>query len=159
MTTTTDNKALIITRVFDLPVNKVWDAFTKPEECKKWWGPKGYTCPSASIDLKVGGKYLHCMRSPEGVDMWSTGTYKEIIPQKKLVCTDSFSDEKGNIIPAADLNMPGNWPLELLVTLTFEEVNGKTKMTLDHKGLPPEILEDCEKGWQQCFDKLEENIK
>lgn len=150
---------LVITRIFDLPVNKVWKAWTEPESCKKWWGPKDFTSPYCTINLKVGGKYLSCMRSPDGTEFWSTGVYKEIIPHKKLVFSDSFSDEKGNIIPAADLNMPGDWPLELLVTVTLEETGEKTKMVLQHVGLPPESYDDCQTGWQQSFDKLEENLK
>jgi uncharacterized protein YndB with AHSA1/START domain len=151
-------KELTLTRVFNLPVSKVWAAWTDPETCKKWWGPKDFTCPYSAIDLKVGGKYLSCMRSANGDEYWSTGTYKEIIPNKKLVLTDSFSDNKGNVIPASELNMPGEWPLELQVTITLEENDGKTKMTLKHEGLPPEMLSDCETGWQESFDKLE-NLK
>jgi uncharacterized protein YndB with AHSA1/START domain len=167
MTTTSKTKktaepgkqVLFITRIFDLPVNKVWAAWTEPESSKKWWGPKDFTCPYCSIDLKVGGKYLSCMRSPQGDEFWSTGVYKEIIPHKKLVSSDSFSNEKGDIIPASALNMPGNWPLELQVTVTFEQTAGKTKMVLEHVGLPPEIYDDCQTGWQQSFDKLEKNLK
>ena len=154
-----DQKVLEISRVFNLPVNLVWKAWTEPESFKKWWGPNGFTCPYSAIDLRVGGKTLSCMRSPQGDEFWSTGIYKEIIPFEKLVCTDSFSDDKGNFIPASDLNMPGNWPSELLITVTFEEVEGKTKMLLKHEGLPPEMYEDCQTGWQQSFDKLEENVK
>ena len=153
------NKALEISRVFDLPISIVWKAWTESEMCKKWWGPKDFTCPYSAIDLRVGGKTLSCMRSPQGDEFWSTGVYKEIILFKKLVCTDSFSDEKGNVIPASDLNMPGNWPLKLLITVTFEELNGKTKMLLIHEGLPPEIYDDCQTGWEQSFDKLEKNVK
>ena len=155
----TDQKPIIITRTFDLPINKVWQAWTEPESCKKWWGPKDFTCPYCSIDLKVGGKYLSCMRSNDGTEFWSTGVYKEIIPYKKLVCSDSFSDDKGNIISASDLKMPGNWPMELLITVTFEETGGKTKMVLNHVGIPPEIYDECIKGWEQSFDKLQENLK
>lgn len=156
--TATVQKVLNITREFNLPIDKVWSAWTEPESFKKWWGPKGYTCPYSAIDLKVGGKYLNCMRSPEGDEFWNTGVYREIITFKKLVYTDSFSDDKGNIIPASELNFPGEWPLELLVTVTFEEDGGKTKMSLDHEGLPPEIFEDCRNGWQESFDKLEKNV-
>lgn len=152
-------KTLNITRTFDLPITKVWQAWTEPESCQKWWGPKNFTCPFCAIDLNVGGEYLSCMRSADGSDFWSTGVYKEIIFHKKLVCTDSFSDEKGNIIPASDLNMPGDWPLELLVTISFEEVEGKTRMLLKHEGLPEEMYNDCQMGWEQSFDKLEENFK
>lgn len=159
METTTEKQDLVITRVFDLPVEKVWRAWTEPETCKKWWAPKDFTCPYCSINLITGGKYLSCMRSNDGKEYWSTGVYHEIIPFKKLVLSDSFSDEKGNIIPAKDLGMPGNWPLELMITVIFEEAEGKTKMVLRHEGLPPEIFEDCKIGWNQSFDKLEENIK
>ena len=152
-------KTINITRIFDLSPDKVWKAWTEAESAKKWWGPKDYTCPYSYIDLKEGGKYLNCMRSPEGIEYWSTGVYQEIIPYKKLVFTDSFSDEKGNIIPATDLKMPGNWPMELLITVKFEETGGKTKMELEHVGIPPEMYEECQTGWQQSFDKLQENLK
>ncbi|NEU07190.1 hypothetical protein GZH53_02595 [Flavihumibacter sp. R14] len=146
---------LLITRTFNLPVRTVWQAWTDPETLKKWSGPKDYTCPDAFIDLRVGGKYLSSMLSPEGHKFWSTGEYKEIVPNKKLSMTDSFSDEHGNIVAAADLNMPGDWPLDLTITVNFEESDGKTVMNLRHEGLPAEILEDCKTGWQQSFDKLE----
>jgi len=152
-------KILNISRQFNLSIDRVWKAWTEPASCEKWWGPKGFTCPYCSIDLKIGGKYLSCMRSAEGDEFWSTGVYKEIIPYKKLVYSDSFSDDKGNIIPASAYNMPGEWPMELLVTITFEETGEKTKMLLQHEGLPPEIYDDCEKGWQESFDKLEENLR
>ncbi len=157
--TAINQKPINITRTFDLPVNKLWQAWTEPESMKKWWGPKDYTCPFCKIDLKPGGKYLSCMRSKEGTEFWSTGTYQEIIPQKKLVLTDSFSDEKGNVISASDLNMPGKWPQELLVTVTFEQTGGKSKMALEHVGVPPEMYDECILGWEQSLDKLEENFK
>ena len=76
------------------------------------------------------------MRSPDGKDFWSTGTYKEVVKPERLVMTDSFSDSKGNVVPASTYGMPGNWSLELQVTVTFEEQDGKTKMTLHHTGFP-----------------------
>jgi predicted 3-demethylubiquinone-9 3-methyltransferase (glyoxalase superfamily)/uncharacterized protein YndB with AHSA1/START domain len=154
----TNSQVLNISRQFNLPVDKVWQAWTDPETFKKWCGPKDFICPHSSIDLKVGGKYLNCMQSAQGEKFWSTGVYREIVPNRKLVCTDSFSDEHGNVKSASDLNMPGDWPLELLVDLTFEEKDGKTMMHLRHEGLPTEMLEECKNGWQQSFDKLENNV-
>lgn len=152
-------KAVTIKRTFDLPITTVWQAFTDSEKMKSWWGPAGFTCPSSTIDLKPGGKYLHCMRSPEGQDFWSTGIYKEIIPYQKLVCTDSFSDEKGNIISASELGMPGEWPRELLVTVTFKETNGKTEIDILQESIPVEMFDDCITGWQQSLDKIEKKLK
>jgi uncharacterized protein YndB with AHSA1/START domain len=146
---------LSITRVFKAPGPLVWKAWTEPAIVRRWWGPKGYTCPVANIDLRVGGKYLNDMRSPEGKDYWSTGTYREIQPMERIVATDSFADAKGNVVPASYYGMTGEFPLELLVTVTFKEQKGKTTMTLRHEGMPPgEMTESAKAGWNESFDKL-----
>jgi len=149
---------IVINRVFNLPVSVVWLAWTDAEYFKKWWGPRGFTCPSSKMEARVGGKYLSCMRGPDGKEYWSTGVVKELIPERKLVVTDSFSDDKGNIKPASEYGMPGDWPKELLITVYLEEADGATKMKLKHQGIPNEMREDCIKGWNESFDKLEENI-
>ncbi len=156
--TTEKQKTISIERTFDLPISTVWRGWTEPESFKKWWGPKGYTCPSCTIDLKVGGKYVANMRSEDGKDNWSTGTYKEIVPQKKLVYKDSFSDSKGNIVPGSEYGMP-EMPMHSEVTVTLEEADGKTKMLLHHAGMPEKYADDCTKGWNSCFDKMESNLK
>ena len=150
---------IVIHRVFDLPISKVWRALTEPEQFKKWWGPKDFTCPSSKMEAKAGGKYLNCMRGPDGKEYWSTGVVKEFIPEEKLVITDSFSDEKGNIKSASENGFPGDWPKELLITFDLEEADGATKMRLRHEGIPEEMHDECIKGWNESFDKLEENIK
>lgn len=157
-TTDQTGQDLVITRIFDAPRELVWHAWTDPEHAKRWWGPKNFTAPHIDIDLRVGGKYLFCMRGPDGKDYWSTGTYREIIPYEKLVCTDSFSDENGNIVSAEAYGMKG-MPLELLVTITFEEHQGKTKMTLRHAGFTGEMKEMASAGWGESFDKLAESLK
>lgn len=151
---------LIITRVFDAPRELVWRSWTEPELLKKWWGPKDYTAPTVKIDLRVGGKNLLCMRSPEGKDYWSTGVYREIVPHERLVTTDSFADADGNVVAASEYGMTGDWPDELLVTITLEEIDGKTKMTLRQEGLPDgEMKEMTGSGWNESFDKLAESLK
>jgi len=57
------NNKLVIERVFDAPVARVWKAWTDPEQVKKWWGPKIFTAPLVSIDFRVGGTYLYCMQA------------------------------------------------------------------------------------------------
>jgi uncharacterized protein YndB with AHSA1/START domain len=151
-------RELVITRVFDAPRELVWKAWTDPEHLMRWWGPKYFTSPACKIDLRVGGKYLFCMRSPEGKDFWSTGVYREIVEPERIVWTDSFADEKGNPVPASYYGMPGDWPEEMLVTVTFEERQGKTKLTLRHAGHPAEIGEMAEAGWNGSLDKLAETL-
>lgn len=161
-----NKNVLVIERTFDAPVETVWKYFSDPEMLKKWWGPKNFTAPSVTIDFRVGGKYLSCMRgSPaEGApvqDFWSTGTYKEIVPMKKIVVTDSFADEKGNVVPSTHYGMEG-FPLELQVTFEFEEVDGKTKMTLRHEGIrdiDEKMRSGMDQGWNESFDKIAEALK
>ena len=146
---------LTITRTFDAPRDRLWQAWTEPAHLQRWWGPKDFTAPVCKIDLRVGGTYLNCMRSPEGQDYWSTGTYREIVAPARLVCSDSFADKDGNVVPASHYNMSGDWPLTLQITVTLEEQGGKTLLTLRHDGLPAgEMRTMCEAGWNESFDKL-----
>ena len=156
--TTSTERELVIERVFDAPRELVWKAWTEPEHFMRWWGPKGFTTPFCEIDLRVGGKYLNCMRSPEGKDYWSTGVYREIVPLERIVCTDSFADEHGNVVPATHYGM-SDMPLEMLITVTFEEHGGKTKLTLHHVGIPAGAdREGANQGWSESFDKLAEYL-
>jgi len=156
-----NKEQLTITRTFDAPRDLVWKAWTVPEHIKRWWGPKDFTEPVIEIDFRVGGKYLFCMHGPKGAefdkDLWSTGVYREIVPLERIICTDSFADENGNVVPATYYGMNENIPLELLVTVTFQEHNGKTKMTLRHTGIPagPDS-EGANQGWNESFDKMAE---
>jgi len=95
------NQELVITRTFDAPRELVWQAWTEPDRLMRWWGPKGFTAPVCTVDLRVGGRYLSCMRSPEGQDYWSTGVYQELVAPARLVYTDSFADEQGKWVVTA----------------------------------------------------------
>jgi uncharacterized protein YndB with AHSA1/START domain len=153
-------KQLTITRIFDAPRELVWKVWTEPEGIKRWWGPKGYTSPACKTDFRVGGSYHFCMQSPEGQQFWSTGVYREIRPLERIVYTDNFADEAGNVIPASEYGILGDWPAELLVTVIFEDQAGKTKITLTHEGLPEgEMREMSEAGWNESLDKIAEVLR
>jgi uncharacterized protein YndB with AHSA1/START domain len=153
--TETCRDEIVINRLFYAPRNLVWRAWTEPEFVMQWWGPKDYTSPSCTIDLRVGGKYLFCMRSPEGRDFWSTGYYREIKKPERIVCTDSFADEKGNVVPATYYGMSQDFPREMLVTVTFEVQPGMTRLTLRHAGIPEGEMRDLTRaGWNESMDKL-----
>jgi uncharacterized protein YndB with AHSA1/START domain len=154
-----EEQALVITRVFDAPRELVFKAWSEPERMMRWWGPKGFTTPVCKIDFRVGGKFLNCMRSPDGKDYWSTGVYREIIEPERIVCTDSFADAEGNVVPASHYGMTGDVPMEMLITVTFEDQDGKTKLTLRHAGLPGgEHSDGANQGWSESFDKLAEYV-
>ena len=145
---------LVITRVFDAPRALVWKAWTDPEHMKRWWGPGGFTSPTCTMDVRVGGRYHWCMRSPDGKEYWNTGVFQELVPLEKIVYTDNFADEIGNVVPASHYGIPVDMPRDNVVTVTFVEHGGKTTMTLRH-AMPPGIMGEMTlKGWNGSFDKL-----
>jgi len=151
---------IIVKRVFDAPHRCVWQAWTEPEQMMRWWGPKGFTTPSCRLNVQVGGGYLFCMRSPDGQEVCGTGIYREVVEMEKIVMTDSFADEKGNVVPPSYYGMDMDWPEEVLVTVTFEELEYcTTLLTLRYSGLPAgEMSEQNEIGWNEAFDKLAEML-
>ena len=143
---------LVVTRVFDAPPELVWKAWTEPEHIKQWWGPKVFTAPSITNDFRVGGNYLWGMQSPqfgEGQVFWVTGVYREIVTPERIVCSQSSADENGNVV-----SMGANFPLETMITVTFEDVGGKTRLTLRHAGMPLDTSGGAQQGWNESFDKL-----
>jgi len=154
------NHELVMTRIFDAPRERLWQAWSEPEKLKKWWGPKVFSAPSSTIDFRVGGKYLHCMRAADGKEYWSTGTYKEIKSLQRIVATDSFADQHGHVVPASYYGMD-NFPTELQLSLEFNSTpDGKTHMTLRHRGLPNnDMIKQCKTGWSESFDKLAACLK
>lgn len=154
-------KDFVISRVFDAPRQRVWQALTEVECMKEWWGPKGFTVFAATMDLRPGGIF-HCgMRSHEGFKMWGKFTYQEIVPLERLTFINSFSNESGGVTRHPILPI---WPLETMTTLTFEdEPEGKTKVTVrwsTHNATPVEQkLFDASHvsmkvGWTGTFDQL-----
>jgi uncharacterized protein YndB with AHSA1/START domain len=100
------------------------------------------------------------MRSPEGKDYWGTGVFREIIPMERLVFTDSFADEAGNVVHGSYYGMSPDFPLEMLITVTLEDLAGRTKMTLKHSGVPSGPDRDgTQQGWSESFDKLAESLQ
>lgn len=153
-------RALEITRFFDAPRALVWQAWTDPQHLMRWWGPEHFTSPSCTLDLRVGGKFLFCMQAPDGQKFWSTGVYQEVVAPERIVYTDSFADEQGNAVPASYYGMGEDIPFTMTVTVTFEDIAGKTKMTLRHEGIPAgEMSEMTAQGWNGSFDKLAESLK
>jgi len=160
--TTAEERTLLIERIFDAPRELVWKAWSDPAMVQRWWGPKGFAAPAVEVDFRVGGKYLFAMQSPEfnnGEPIWSTGVYREIVPLERIVCTDCLADANGNVVPATHYGMTEDFPLEMLVTVEFEDIGGRTRMTLRHEGIPAgEMSEGAEAGWNESLDKLAESL-
>lgn len=118
-TTDVSERELVMERVFNAPRELVFKAWTEPEHLAHWWGPKGWTLPVCTVDLRPGGEWHYCMRGPEGEESWGKATYREIVPPERLVYVDTFSDAEGNVNPA----LP-----QMVIAVEFFEHEGKTKV-------------------------------
>jgi uncharacterized protein YndB with AHSA1/START domain len=115
--TTPSEREILMTREFNAPRALVFEAWTNPEHVAKWFAPRPFTLPVCEIDLRPGGRYHYVMRGPDGADYPMGGNFIEIDPPGKLVYTDRFEIE----------GMPAR---ESTITLTFEERDGRTLMTM-----------------------------
>ena len=141
-----DRPVLRLTRTFQAPRESVFDAFTKPDELAKWWGPKGMTTPVAEIDFRTGGAYRFDMAAPDGNIHRLTGVFREVRRPEKLVYTWIW--EQGD--------MAG---VESLVTIEFADRGAATELTLTNELLPSERA--CalhEQGWTSSFECLDESL-
>ncbi len=155
----------VITRVFDAPRELVWKAWTERERLMQWFGPKGFTMRVATLDLRPGGVFHYCLRSPDGHEMWGKFVYRDIAAPERIVLVNSFSDEKGNLTRHP---MSPTWPLEMLSTTTFAEQAGKTTVTVRWSPLNAteaerktfDISHDGMRiGWTGTFDQLDEYLR
>ncbi len=140
-------RELLITRIYDAPVSLVWQAWTEPEHIVQWLAPRGMTLPHSSGELRVGGAWRSCMRKPDGGELWLSGVYRELVPEKRLSFTHAWEDGQGK---------RGH---ETLVTVTLEPIGKKTKLTL-HQALfdSVESRDGHVGGWSECLDKLREHL-
>lgn len=81
---------LVLERVVDVPPELVWTAWTTPKHIRHWFVPKPWTCADVEIDLRPGGMFRSVMRSPEGQEFNNLGCYLEIVPNQRLVFTDTM---------------------------------------------------------------------
>jgi uncharacterized protein YndB with AHSA1/START domain len=154
------SRAFVISRVFDAPRDLVWKAHSELEGLKQWWGPKGFTWVTGTLDFRPGGMFHYGMRSPNGQEMWGRFIYREIVKPERMVYVVSFSDPKGGITRHF---LSPEWPAEMLNTATFTEQGGKTTLTIHSVGINAtaherKIFEDgfksMEGGYTGTLDQL-----
>ena len=143
--TTPTDREIILTRVFDAPRNLVFDAFSKPELLKRWFGPRGWSLIVCEVDFKVGGGFRFMLRGPDGRQMGMRGVYREIMPPERSVHMESFDD----------------YPGESQVTAVFVEQGGKTTLTATVLYASQEVRDaviksGMEHGAAETYDRLAE---
>ena len=150
---------VVVTRVLGAPVEEVWKAWSDPAYVMRWWGPTGFTSPSAEMDFRVGGASLVCMRAPAeygGQDFYNTWTYTTIDPHERIEFVSNFADEDGTHIHRAAMGMPPGVPFDVPHVITFEAAGeGRTEMTVTEHGYTTEQARDLSRaGMEQCIDKM-----
>ncbi len=156
-----DTLSMVITRAFNAPVAKVWEAWHKSELVKQWWGPKAFTCPVAAMDFREGGKSLVCMRAPKefgGQDMYNSWTYTKIIAMQRIEYVLNFTDKDGNILDPAAIGMPPGIPKDVPHIIIFRDLgNEKTEVTVTEYGYTSsQVVELSKGGMNECLDKMEQ---
>jgi uncharacterized protein YndB with AHSA1/START domain len=135
-----------MTRVLNAPRALVFKAHTDPNLIPKWWGRRGYTTTVDKLDLRVGGKWRFVQRDPDGNEYAFNGVYREIVPPERLSYTFEFEGMTGHV---------------LIETLTFEEQDGKTRLTVtglyqsveDRDGM---LQSGMEEGANESYEQLAE---
>ena len=139
------DREVMMTRVFDAPRHLVFDALTKPELLKRWFGPRGHSLIVCEVDLRVGGAWRYVLRTPDGREMGMGGVYREIVPAERTVHTEAFDD----------------YPGESIVTTVLTEHEGKTTLTgtvlCESQEIRDAVLgTGMEHGAAETYDRLAE---
>ena len=149
------DRVLTIERVLDAPRELVFKAWTEPKHMVRWFGPRGFTTTIVAHDFRPGGTYRWCMRGPEGDDHWAQGVYREIAEPERLVMTWGPGDPSSNW---ADSEGNPTRP-ETLLTVTFEEHAGKTRLTPHQAVFESVTARDSHRGgWNSALDCLAEYL-
>jgi uncharacterized protein YndB with AHSA1/START domain len=147
---------IVVTRRFDAPLEQVWQAWSEPEQVRRWWGPMGFTCPVADMDFREGGSSLVCMRSPDGQEFYNRWTYEQIAPMERIEFVLSHADASGARVDPAEVGLPPGIPQDVRHVVTFRTTDaGQTEMTVTEYGYEPGFIFDLSKaGLEQCLDKM-----
>jgi uncharacterized protein YndB with AHSA1/START domain len=151
-----DAKDLVVTRVFDASIDRVWKAWSDGNDVMQWWGPTGFTSPVAKMDFREGGSSLVCMRSPDGHHMYNTWTYKKIVPNNRIEFVLDWADENGKRVDPSAMGLPPTMPRDVRHVITFKTIApNKTEMTVTEFGYTSQEHYDLSKaGLEECLDKM-----
>ena len=139
---------IALTRLYDAPLQAVWDAWTIPEEVAQWWGPRGFSLTTHSHDLRTGGHWHYTMHGPDGTDYENTTQYLEVVPGLRMVYDHGGHTDR---------------PPLFRVTALFTERDGRTRLDMSMAFATPEIAIDMrgfikKAGGEATWDRLAEYL-
>lgn len=144
-----------IVREIAAPRELVFRAWTDPKQLTEWFAPNGCMIEYRKLDVRTGGAFHSCIHTPDGKECWCAGVYREVVPPERIVMTMAIADAEGNVIDAVAAGMDPEWPQETVVTITFEECAGGTKITL-HQTVSEALAKrtGAHPSWLQMLDRL-----
>lgn len=147
------------TRVFTVPVESAFAAWTESDLVRQWWGPHGFTCPVAEMDVRKDGVSLVAMRAPAefgGADMYNTWTYTVVDPPRRLEYDMRFATADGRPITPADAGIPDGVPDSVPHIVTFERLDeNRSQVSVTEYGYTSAEARDMSQGGlNECLDKL-----
>lgn len=152
--------AVHVVREFDVPIERVWAAWTQPDDLRAWWGPAGFTCPRAEADVRVGGRIFVTMRAPDewgGVEQHSTWNITEVDAPRRLRYVFRFADAEGNSITPAEAGIPADGVPDRgeheVVLIGIADGRTRLEMT-EHGYTTAEARDMSQAGLEQCLDKM-----
>lgn len=156
MTEAQSDREIVITRIFNAPRELVYQAWTEPKHIAQWWGPKGFTTKVTGLDLRPGGEWRYVMIGPDGTEYPAKGVFSEVVPLERIVTTDEF-DEGFEQVVKVEL------PQGIVTTATFEDLDGKTRLTLRIVHATADDRRKHEEmgvvgGWNSSLDCLDEYL-
>jgi uncharacterized protein YndB with AHSA1/START domain len=142
-----NEETIVMTRVFDAPRSRVFEAWTRAGHLEKWFGPKGFTITDCECDPRPGGMFRMCMRAPWGGAYWVRGEYREVVAPERLVIACTLEHEEGTS------------RLEEIINVEFEQSGSRTKLLLNSTARgtgvkAASMLAGMQKGWAQTVDRL-----
>lgn len=152
--TPTNDRELVLERIIEAPAETLYRCWTEPELMKQWFVPKPWTLAKVEQDVRPGGKCLVVMKDPDGNEYPNPGVYLEVVPGKKIVTTDAYTEAW----------VPSEKPF-MTATITFEDLgDGKTRYIARARHWTDEDAKQhvemgFHEGWGQCADQLAELAK
>lgn len=154
---------VIVEREFVVPVERLWNAWADAEEVKKWWGPRGFTCPIAHVDLREGGRTFVAMQAPAeygGGLVYNAWDFAEVVPLSRLTYVIRFTDSVGTALSPADLGLPPGIPDAGVHEVDFTRIDeNRSRMRMVEHGYTRSETRDLSRdGLEQCLDKMAESF-
>lgn len=149
-----------ISRVIHAPKDLVFQAWLDPDLLVGWYAPNGCSIRFSRIEPREGRTALSCIRTPDGYECWCLATYREIVPNERIVFTMGVSDATGRLLDAVDVGMDPEWPGETTVTVTLADDPAGTLLTL-HQTVSEETAKrtGAHPSWLQMLDRLDDLVR